>query len=196
MYLKEVEKLLPKKWNTPLHQLLEASIYVDFTPEEGFQDKVTYGPSCLGRPWSAVGSALRRELYERYSCYGLHLSICLWCLGKWTQVEPAQRLLHNFILQMLAHCCQPGHRPLVDLDAVGIVACPSAREQKATLVCGTVRGERGLRMNRWGGGGHGEPRMVTLSPQGNAAFAQAVCLHGHNAVARTPTGTHPLEEAI
>lgn len=90
------------------------------------------------------------------------------------QVEPAQRLLHNFILQVLAHYCQPRHRPLVGLDAAGIVASWPAREQKATLICGGVRGERGLGMNRCGG--HREPRMLTLSPQRNAALAQAVCL--------------------
>lgn len=110
------------------------------------------------------------------------------------QVEPAQRLLHNFILQALAHCCRPQHRPPVVLDAVGVVARWSAREQKATLICGAVRGERDLGMNRCEG--HREPCMVTPSPQGNAALAQAVCLYGHNAVARTPIGTHPLEEAI
>lgn len=41
MYLKEAEKLLPKKLNVHLHQLLGTSIYMDFTPEEGFQDEVT-----------------------------------------------------------------------------------------------------------------------------------------------------------
>lgn len=49
-------------------------------------------------------------------------------------------------------------------------------------------------MNRCGG--YRGARMVTLSPQGNAALAWAACLHGHNAVVRTPRGTHPLEEAI
>jgi len=110
------------------------------------------------------------------------------------QVEPAQRLLHNFILQVLSHCCQPQHRPLAGLDAEGIVAYQPAREQKATLICGAVRGERGLGTDRCRG--HGEPCMVTMSPEGNAALAQASCLHGHSAVARTPTGAHPLEEAI
>lgn len=80
------------------------------------------------------------------------------------------------------------------LDTAGIVAHRSAREQRPALICGALRGERGLGMNRCGG--YRGARMVTLSPQGNAALAWAACLHGHNAVVRTPRGTHPLEEAI
>lgn len=88
------------------------------------------------------------------------------------QVEPTQRLLHNFVLQVLAQWSQPQQRPPAGLDAAGIVACLTAREQKATLIFRAVRGERGLGMDRCGG--YGEPHMVTLSPKGNVALAQAV----------------------
>lgn len=65
--MKEAEKLLPeKKWNVALYQLLETFTYMDFTPEESFQDKVTHSSSCLGSPWSTVGSILQKEPCEEY----------------------------------------------------------------------------------------------------------------------------------
>lgn len=88
------------------------------------------------------------------------------------QVEPTQRLLHNFILEVLAWWSQPQQRPLASLNAVGTIACLTAREQKATLIFRAARGERGLNMNICGG--YGEPHMVTLSPKGNVPLSQAV----------------------
>lgn len=167
------------------HCLPETAMYMDLTPQRKVSRMVAYGPGCLGGPWCAV-----EMLREGCICHSLCLCTRLWA---WTSESPwnQPKGCCTILFWVLAHCCQPWHRPPADLDTVGSVAHRSGREQKATLIC---RGKRGLSMNRYGG--MGSPFMMTLSPQGNAALVQAVCLHGHNAVARTPAGTHPLEEDI
>lgn len=87
---------------------------------------------------------------------------------KGMQVERAPRLSHSFLLCLC------------------IVAHPSAREQKAAWICGAARGERDLVCEEvWG---DVEPHVV--SPQGNVALAQAVCLHGHRSRATSPGGSY------